>query len=135
MGSRLIKKIILENGLPLEMFDCSRPVAGDRWQIVFEIRIEVALRPEYFSDTSLSDVAFEDALSLLGDSTVYHYRKERNFIAEQEKKTVLENMETDYLEANLGYFSSPEFPAGLIQGNYQKARSQMLLLEKQENIR
>ena len=117
------------------MFDCSRPIAGDRWQIVFEVQINVPLRPEYFSDTCLSDVAFEEALSLLGDSTVYHYRKERNFIAEQEKKSVLENMETDYLETNLGYLSSPEFPAGLIHGNYQEARSQMLLLEKQQSMR
>ena len=132
MDSRFIKKIKLENGLTMKILDSSRPVAGDRWQVVFEIQIDVALRPEYFSDPRLSDVDFEDALSLLGNSTNYHYKKERNFIADNQTKSVLENMEIDFLKTNLSYLSSPKFPIGLILGNYQKALSKRILSERQK---
>lgn len=133
MDSIFIKKIELKNNLIMEMFDCSRPIAGDRWQVVFEIRIDVALTPEYFSDACLSGIMLEDALTLLGDRTTYTYKKERNFIAEDEKPVVLENMEIDFLKTNLDYFSSAEFAFRLIRRNYKKAHSQMILSKKQNS--
>jgi len=50
--SKLIDRVPLENGLTLEMFDRSRPVAGDRWLVSFEARIEVKVRREYFPKQS-----------------------------------------------------------------------------------
>jgi hypothetical protein len=36
----------LPNGLILEFFDRSRPMAGDRWQVILEVRLPVpVLRP------------------------------------------------------------------------------------------
>ena len=52
MEGTLIQRMKLDNGLTLEMFDLSRHVAGDRWLVSFEARIEVKVRREYFPKQS-----------------------------------------------------------------------------------
>lgn len=133
MNSELVRKIQLKNNLYMEIFDGSRSVAGDRWQVVFEARIGIPLTQEYFSDQCLSDIPLKEALSMLGDITTYSYRKERNFISGDEKTGIMMDMETDFLNTNLDYISSGEFPARVIRRNYRKALSQINLREKQEH--
>jgi hypothetical protein len=59
MEGTLIEQMKLENGLTLEMFDLSRLVAGGRWLVSFEARIEVRVKPEYFLDDSRTHVDLE----------------------------------------------------------------------------
>lgn len=129
----LFEKIRLKNGLDARMYDRSRHTAGDRCQVIFEVRIDVDLKPEYFSSPPLSALTLEEARSILGNKTSYHYQKERNFIAEDKKMAVLENMKTDFLDTNLQYLSSPEFPPRLIKKNYKDAHAKMLLKKKQQD--
>ena len=42
-AEKLISRHTLDNGLTLEFWDLSRPMVGDRWLIVLEARIAVAV--------------------------------------------------------------------------------------------
>jgi len=121
-GTR-IEERILENGLVLQMFDRSRPVAGDRWLVSFEARIEVEVKPVYLTGPSSPHVPFENIRALVGETASYHYKKERNFIDRLEKEDMLNRLKGDFLEACLGYLSSPGFARRLILRKYAEAFS------------
>jgi len=59
--------------------------------------------------------------TVTGDKVVFCYKSERNFIAENEKDTVLNETKERFLNTNLGYLSSPDFPSGLILRKYKEA--------------
>jgi hypothetical protein len=119
-----IEKIKLDNGLTLEVYDRSRRVAGDRWQVSFVARLEVGLKREYFKGRHTPDVPFEDIRKAVGDKAHYHHEKTRNFIAETEKDEVFRGLKERFLDANLVYLSSPEFPLKLILRQYQRTLGQ-----------
>lgn len=120
MEEKPIHKITLDNGLTLELYDHSRPVAGDRWQVSFVARLEVELKREFFEGPCTPDVSFEDIREAVGDKAHYHHEKTRNFIAETEKDEVFKGLKERFLDANLVYLSSPDFPLKLILRQYQK---------------
>jgi len=120
MEEKPIDKIILDNGLTLELFDHSRPVAGDRWLVSFLARLKVELKREYFKGPHTPDVSFEEIREAVGDNAHYHHEKTRNFIAETEKDEVFKGLRERFLDANLVYLSSPDFPLKLILRQYRE---------------
>jgi len=127
MEGKLIENIRLENGLILEIFDHSRHVAGDRWLVSLEARIEVEVKPDYFTDHYTLNMSFENIRAVVGEKTTYSYKKERHFIGEKEKDELLNGLKVRFLETNLGYLSSPEFPLKLILRRYHEAYSRTFL--------
>ena len=125
MEGNLIESIRLENELTLEMFDLSRPIAGDRWIVSFEARIEVEFKPQCFPPANMVKVPLDDIRSLLGEKAVYCYKKERHFVGEQEKDDVLNRLKERFMETGLGYLSSNIFPQRLILRRYEEASSKM----------
>jgi len=128
MDERRTDKITLENGLTLELYDCSRRVAGDRWLVSFVARIDVQVRPEYFEDHNLS---FEAIRRAVGDKTTYAYEKTRNFIEETKKDEVCERLKRRFLQTTLTYFSSANFPRNMILSRYQEVQSNLKLRKRQ----
>lgn len=126
MEEKPIHKITLDNGLTLELYDRSRPVAGDRWLVSFVARLEVELKREYFEGPSTPDVSFEEIREAVGDNAHYHHEKTRHFIAETEKDEVFEGLKERFLDANLVYLSSPDFPLKLILRQYQERLRQRI---------
>jgi hypothetical protein len=131
MKEKLIAKMKLENGLTLELYDRSKPVAGDRWQVSFVARMEVAVKPEYFEGEDAPDVPFEAIRAAVGEKATYHYEKTRNFIAKTEKDEVLQGLKERFLDANLGYLSSPDFPHKLILRQYHHTQGASLSWQRQ----
>jgi len=125
MEGKQIDKIKLENGLTMELYDCSRPVAGDRWQVSLVARIEVEVRPEYFEGNNTPDDPLDAIRSAVGDKATYRHEKTRNFIAETEKDDVFKLLKERFLAASIGYLSSADFPRKLIMLQYKKAQSQL----------
>ncbi|MBW1740015.1 MAG: hypothetical protein JRJ42_02640 [Deltaproteobacteria bacterium] len=121
MEDKLIEKIRLENGLTLELYDLSRPVAGDRWLVSFVARIDVAVKPEYLENQGTEDFSLNEIKSAVGDRATYQYKKERNFIDETEKDEVFKGLKDRFLSISLGYLSNPDFPRKLILRQYRQA--------------
>ena len=126
MKGKLIDKIKLENGLTLEFYDRSRPVAADRWLVSFIARIDVEVKPEYFQGEGTPDISFHDIRAAVGDKVTYRHEKTRNFIAETEKDQVFDGLKERFLAASLAYLSNPDFPRKLILMQYQKVRGQVM---------
>jgi hypothetical protein len=126
MEEKPIDTIRLDNRLTLELYDRSKRVAGDRWQVCLAARLEVGLKREYFEGRHEPAVPFEHIREAVGDKAVYHHEKTRNFIAETEKDEVFRGLKERFLDANLVYISSPDFPLKLILRQYQEAQGQRI---------
>lgn len=122
MEQKLIDKIALENGLTLEIHDRSRKVAGDRWLVSFEARIDVKVKPEYFQDEAGAEPSFDAIRKAVGKEVSYAYQKSRHFIAETEKNNVFEGLKDRFLTTTLPYLSNPKFPRNTILSQFKAAR-------------
>ena len=121
MEAKLVETIPLENGLVLEVYDNSRPVAGDRWLVSFEARIEVPLNPDDFADRDTEAPSFEAIRQVVGEKVTYTFEKKRNFIDQKEKHEVFEGLKGRFLDATLAYLSSEKFPQKIILSRYEEA--------------
>jgi hypothetical protein len=89
MPEKLIETITLPNGLILELWDKSRPMAGDRWLIALLAKVEVPVLPEYFSTLNNSEQAYRDLLAAYTDPLVFTQEKTRHFVDEKNIDDVL----------------------------------------------
>ena len=124
----MVEKNILENNLELLIYCRFKHTAGDRCQVTFEAEINVQIKEDYLKDQGLNNLDKVNVRSLLGDKTSYRYSKTRNFIAEDEKGKLFEDLKQQFLDTNIAYLSSPSFPVKLIKRNY-------ILAQKEEIFR
>jgi hypothetical protein len=120
MEVKLIDKIELENGLTLELYDCSRRVIGDRWLVSFVARIDVAVTPEYFEDQGQENPSLDAVRKTVGEKATYRYEKSRQFIEEREKDKVFNRLKERFLETAFPYFSNANFPRRVILSRYHE---------------
>ena len=126
MEGKQIDKIKLENGLTMELYDCSRPVAADRWLVSLVARIEVKVRPKYFEGINTPDDPLDAIREAVGNKATYRHEKTRNFIAETENDDVFKQLKERFLAASIGYLSSADFPRKLILMQYKQAQGQLV---------
>ncbi|MEJ5376753.1 MAG: hypothetical protein WHX93_09250 [bacterium] len=103
---RLVETMDLPNGLRLEFWDESRPVAGDRWYVGLRAVIPVAI-PEALEKSAPSIAMLKEAL---GGQAFYHHLMERHFIAKEQVCSLLREMRQHFLANSLSYLSHKEFP-------------------------
>jgi hypothetical protein len=110
---RLVGRHPLENGLTLEFWDHSRPVAGDRWFVRLEARIAIALRAETLPPELKAQA--RAVVEALGKEIIFSHTEERNFIAASEVSGLLKEMQTRMLQLAPGYFGHTDFAARYIR--------------------
>lgn len=115
-SGRLISQHALANGLILELWDHSRPVAGDRWYVSLSTRIAVPVRADTLPP-ELKALA-EQVVTALGDEIIFTRKEERNFISAAEFPVLLQEMQDRVLKLAPGYFGHPDFAAKFIQGKF-----------------
>ncbi len=121
---KLLSRHDLKNGLVLEFYDRSRPVAGDRWQVVVEARVKVGvtganLPPDLRGQAS-------QVIAALGEETVFAKEEVRNFVADEEMAGMLAEIEKQLLSSLSAYLGHPEFAARFLRkkfADYLQARS------------
>jgi len=113
---RLISKHPLNNGLILEFWDYSRPIAGDRWFVLIEVRIAIPIRTDTLPP-ELREQA-DQVREALGDETIFSHKDERNFISATEAPKILKDMQNRFLEMAPGYFGHMDFAARFIRGKF-----------------
>jgi len=113
---RLISKHPLNNGLTLEFWDYSRPIAGDRWFVLIEVRIAIPIRPDTLPP-ELREQA-DQVKEALGDKIIFSHKDERNFISATEAPKILKDMQDRFLDMAPGYFGHPDFAARFIRGKF-----------------
>jgi hypothetical protein len=113
---KLLSRHSLDNGITLNLWDCSRPVAGDRWYVALEVRIAIPVN----QDTLPPELRREEAAvaAALGPQLIFSQRDERTFIAAQEVPDLLKEMAARALDLAPRYFGHPDFARKLIRQKY-----------------
>jgi hypothetical protein len=124
VNDKLIKTIVLGNGLILEIYDYSQKVAGDRWLVKMVAKIDISI--DYLTDNRLENSKLNlqvDELKKFIDTCVrYEHKRERNFISEKEKDVVFNDLLMSYLESTQAYLSPPDFPIRYAAREYLKKK-------------
>ena len=107
MMETLLRRRPLLNGLTLEFYDLSRPMAGDRWQVVLEVRLPVTVS----AATLPPDLADRDqeVVAALGPEIVFSQQEVHYFIDHREVPALLQEIESRLWEGLQGYLGHPEF--------------------------
>lgn len=113
---RLIGRQALPNGLTLELWDRSRPVASDRWYVVLETRIAVPVGPDTLPPELIQ--LQKQVVEALGAEIIFSRTEERNFIAAGELAALLQDMQDRTLQLAPGYFGHRDFAAKFIRKAY-----------------
>jgi hypothetical protein len=102
----LHESIALPNGLRLEIWDCSRPIASDTFKVEMVAQAEVEFLPAYFSEKA----RYDKLIKTLGKKGLYEFRKVRSFVKERERNGVFQELLAAFKEHTLPYVSLDEFP-------------------------
>jgi hypothetical protein len=117
---KLIRSIMLNNGLKLKIYDTSKMVAGDRWHVRMDAIIDIPLNDALFS---LNTESLEDTASFnkyFGEKLCYEQKRERNFINSKLKDKLLESLIDLFLQTKLEYLSNPNFPKKYLLRQYEE---------------
>ena len=115
-SARLIPRHLLKNGLTLEFWDYSRPIAGDRWFVLLEVRIAIPIKLDNLPPELRGQA--DQVKKTLGDEIIFSQKTERNFIAALEAPKILQDMQASFLNMALRYFGHPDFAARFIRGKF-----------------
>jgi hypothetical protein len=115
-AERLISRHHLNNSLNLEFWDYSRPIAGDRWFVLLEVRIAIPIRPDTLPPELRGQA--DQVKEALGDEIIFSHKDERNFIAATEAPKILKDMKDRFLDMAPGYFGHPDFATRFIRGKF-----------------
>ena len=118
MDKTLIETISLPNGLILELWNKSRPMAGDRWLISLLAKIEIPVLPEYFSTLDNGEEAYRELLAAYGDPLVFTQEKTRHFVDEKDTKDVLAGICQRFKDNLLSYLGNPRFALLYVMKKY-----------------
>ncbi|MBU0673611.1 MAG: hypothetical protein KJ950_03080 [Proteobacteria bacterium] len=118
----LIDEYSLDNGIHLSIFEKSKLLAGDRWQVVVEGQAVIPLS----DDLACADMVDDPEMlvrvrEVVGAELIFPFRMERHFVAELEKEEVLAILLSRVRDTLLGYLGSPLFPERLLKKKCQDA--------------
>lgn len=113
---KLISRHPLDNGLILEFWDLSRPMAGDRWLVVLEARLAIPVGAATLPPELMGQEA--EISRALGPEIVFSQRDERIFIAADEYPATLKEIEARLLALAPSYLGHPEFAGRFIRKRF-----------------
>lgn len=119
----LIERIDLKNGLKLELYDFSRPLAGDRWYVELKARIEIPVEERWFGSKHTLPADIVTLRKELGQQVVFEYHNKRNFISETEKESVFRQMCSNLKNNARNYYNHPDFAALYLLKQYQLSQN------------
>ena len=126
VNEKLIKTIVLGNGLILEIYDHSRKVAADRWLVKMVAKVDISI--DYLTNnvngSSKLNLQIDELKKFFDACIRYEHKRERNFISEKEKDDVFNDLLTSYLDSSQSYLSHPDFPIRYAAREYSKKKQQ-----------
>lgn len=110
----------LNNGLMLEFWDRSRPVAGDRWLAALEVRIVIPVTADSLPRDLRPQAA--EIQAALGTQVIFTQKDERHFVAVSQVPDILKEMEDRLFLLAPRYWGHPDFPGRFIRKQYAQYR-------------
>ena len=110
----LVEEISMSNGLVVEVWDDSRPIADDTTKVSIYVKVKVEVKPEYFAKPE----HFEEVERIFGREIYFEYRIERTFVGNREKESFFKELLEDFKKNSMPYLARPKFPAGFAMSKY-----------------
>jgi hypothetical protein len=123
---KLEKSIELKNGLILELWVKSRPMAGDRWKIGIIAQSDVPVK-QVLEPNGTASINIDEIKELLGEFVRFEKKIERFFIDEKEKDKIIQEVMDSLLETLFPYLSHPQFCKRFIIREFAKAKQKTVL--------
>ena len=124
MPEKLFETITLDNNLDLEIRDLSRVIAGDRWLVSVEARINVPIKIEHLETLHDKEKILAILKETFGREISYRYKQEKFFVDKNKKRDVFrENLER-LKKSVLNYLSRPDFARKLVLSKYRELKTQ-----------
>ena len=114
--SKLLSRQDLKNGLVLEFWDLSRPLTGDRWQVVVEVRVAIPVTPANLPPDLKGQQ--DQVIAVLGTEAVFTKQEVRNFVAEEQIPPLIDEVQKQLLASLSGYLGHPEFAPRFIRKQF-----------------
>jgi hypothetical protein len=124
MSEKLFEKITLDNGLVLEIWDLSRVMAGDRWLVGLEARLNVPIKIEHLETLPGKEKILAILKDTFGREISYRYNRQKFFVDKNMKRDVFRGNLEGLKESVLRYLSSPDFARKLVLSKYRELKSQ-----------
>jgi len=122
MTEKQDKTIALDNGLTLEIHDQSRLVAGDRWLVRLEARIDVPIELKQIESIAEKDKIIATLKKAFGESIPYRYAVEKNFVDHDLKHEVFQRFLETLEQNTFSYLSHPDFRKRLTMSKYRELK-------------
>lgn len=111
------------NVASINYIDRSRRIAADRWLVELVGEMEVPITEAFWAAVSENDVDLLDCIrKKLGDRLRFSISRTRNFVADDEKEAVFNELLSRFEENIAPYMDRPDFVQKLFIRNFNKAR-------------
>jgi hypothetical protein len=122
---QLVKTISLENNLTVELYDASKKIAGDRWQVSLVARMVVPV-DDAIDKGGIDPTKAVEIRQVLGDAVTYEIKKQRNFIDAREKTAVFDQLLDVFSNYSRPYLSHPDFAGRFVLKTFYDRQKQRL---------
>jgi hypothetical protein len=112
----LVETTVLDNGLTMEIWDRSRPIAADTTKVELYVRVPVRLERGFFP----GDEAFDVVRRIWGDQIVFEYVRERTFVGNDAREAVFAELLAAFRTHTLPYLGRPGFARGVALARYRE---------------
>lgn len=120
MNEKLIKTLKLKNRMRLDIFDCSRKLAGDRWLIKLIARMAIPISETISHNSSHPKETINEIMRTLGENVLFEQKRERIFVDEAEKEIVFVELYDSFISSTLDYLSNDAFPEKYILKKFRE---------------
>jgi len=100
---KLIITIPLENDLSISIFDGSKKIAADTWQVILTARIRIETDQVHF--TRMDPKKRSKIIQLVGEQINYENKLIRNFVEEKQKEETVTALYESFLQNTRPYLS------------------------------
>lgn len=118
-ASNEISSVVLDSGLCIILSDETRHYFGGYYHVKILARCNVPLDQHYFDD----EAQHQDALEKWGDSVCFERVLEKMAVAEEDIKSVKNQLVDTFNATAISYLSLPDFARRFVRNEYKLYRS------------
>jgi hypothetical protein len=115
------------NAMAINFIDRSRKIAGDRWQVELVGEMEIPIPQNFWTAVKENDVDLLDCIrKKLGDRLPFSISRIRNFVADDEKEAIRNELISRFEENIAPYMDKPDFVRKLFLKKFKEARQKCI---------
>jgi len=113
--------------ISMNFIDRSRKIAGDRWLVELVGEMDIPITQDFWAAVSENDAHLLHSIQKkLGDRLRFSISRIRNFVADDDKEAVLDELMSRFEENILPYMDTPDFVRKLFMKNFNEARKKCI---------